>query len=410
MRAMISFIIVMYPILSIYRSPIKGVDFGTFAILVTSPLIFARFTKHLKIKINHFMLALILYTFIDFILAYTLSSPTDIIMQILRLGKFVIILCIVFLIANYHVFDYNLAKKYLKIITFITTFIIIIQNIAFYVGNKYISLVAYNYIMNESYINSIIYPSLQLYRPTSLFLEPAHFSQYNILYLCYSLFGDHQNRKSDLKLAIFITVGLLLSTSGQGILLCTLLWFIWFLNIMLKSKIDVIKKLLLLILVIVFVVYIIPQIFNLYTMQESIYRVWDFEKGEPGPALSGRIFTYSYFNELPLLYKLIGVGFGNVPKGVYFNGISYILYTIGVIGLFIVMLLLLNAFIHTRNFQRCFCLIYFLLLIGSQTFTAVNIVFYFAFIYCGYQRHKNDFLVFKRKVPINVNDYQQYPL
>lgn len=293
---------------------------------------------------------------------------------------------------------------------FITTLIIIIQNIAFYICNKYISLVAYNYITNEAYINSIIYPSMQLYRPTSLFLEPAHYSQYNILCLCYSLFGDHQNRKSNLKLAIFITVGLLLSTSGQGILLCALLWFIWFLNIMLTSKIDIIKKLLLLFLVIVFVVYIIPQIFNLSIMQKSIYRVWDFEKGEPGPALSTRLFTYSYFNELPLLYKFIGVGFGNVPPGVYFNGISYILYTIGVIGLFIVMLFLLNAFIHTRNFQRCFCLIYFLLLIGSQTFTAVNIVFYFSFIYSGYQRYKNVFLVFKRKEPININNYQQYPL
>jgi len=322
------------------------------------------------------MLVLILYTFIGSMLAYTLSSPTDIIMQILRLGKFVIILSIVFLIANYHAFDYNLAKKYLRIMAFITTLIIIIQNIAFYICNKYISLVAYNYITNEAYINSIIYPSMQLYRPTSLFLEPAHYSQYNILCLCYSLFGDHQNRKSNLKLAIFITVGLLLSTSGQGILLCALLWFI----------------------------------FNLSIMQKSIYRVWDFEKGEPGPALSTRLFTYSYFNELPLLYKFIGVGFGNVPPGVYFNGISYILYTIGVIGLFIVMLFLLNAFIHTRNFQRCFCLIYFLLLIGSQTFTAVNIVFYFSFIYSGYQRYKNVFLVFKRKEPININNYQQYPL
>lgn len=378
----------MYPILSIYISPIKGVDFGMFAILAIFPLIFAYAGKHGKIKTNYFILALILYVFTDSILAYVLSSPVDIVTPVLRLGKFVIILSIVFLLANHCLFDYSLAKEYLKLMAVTTTAVIIIQNIVYYMSSKHVAFVVYDFIENKEYLASNVYTSMSLYRPSSLFLEPAHFSQYNVLPLCYSLFGDYQNRNSDLKLAIFITAGLFLSTSGQGILLSVLLWFIWFLNTMFKFSRAVSRGSFLLIIVVLFALCVIPYLSNLSIIEKSVYRVWDFEKGEPGPALTGRLFTYSYFKELPLLHKFIGVGFGNVPSGVYLNGISYILYTTGVIGLLIVVFVLLDAFIHTRNFQRYFSLIYFILLIGSQTFTAANIVYYLTFIYSGYQRHE----------------------
>ena len=51
MSTIFTFIIVLLPILSIYKSPISGIDLGTFCFFVISPIIFAGFLKNNKVKI-----------------------------------------------------------------------------------------------------------------------------------------------------------------------------------------------------------------------------------------------------------------------------------------------------------------------------------------------------------------------
>lgn len=383
MKTIFTFVIVLLPILSIYISPIRNIDLGTFCLLLLSPFVFAGFLKRNRIKAPYFMCMLILYTCMGTLFSFAVNVPPDLKISLLRMGKFVVVLSIVFVVGNMF-FNYTLAKKILKVVTTVAVLYIIVQTVVFYFTGRLLPSVPFNLVQNEAYGNiDYVSAAARFYRPTSFFLEPAHFSQYVLLYLAYSLFGDYEENRSNLKMAIFITIGLFASTSGQGILLGLLIWGLWWFDEIKKANIK--NMVYLIILAAVISVIILPLVFQTRTVNTAMNRLVT-GSGSLGDAVTGRLFTYNYYSELPVLQKIIGMGYGNVPKGVYFNSIAYTLYCSGIIGLILIVLIFLDAFIYTRNFQRYFCIIYALLILGSASFTATSIAYYFMFIYSGYKK------------------------
>lgn len=381
--------IVLLPILSIYISPINGMDLGTFILLILLPFLFISLIvkKEKKINIPIPMLLLILYTFIGSFFAYIFSNPDDFTLALLRLFKFIIILIIVFVIGKDINFDYFFAKKILKIVTIISVSYIIIQSVSWYTMGRLLPSVPFNIIQgggSDPGSFEYIAESTMLYRPSSFFLEPASFSQYILLYLAFCLFGDHKEKGKDYVVAIYITIGLLLSTSGQGILLGLLLWVFWLFDQLSKSNIG--KKLFLIMFLAPLFIVGVSLIYQTQIVHGAISRVFTSISGSPSLVISLRVFTYSYFDQLQWFQKIIGSGYGNVPTGIYFNSIAYTLYCSGFIGLIFVVILFFNTFIHTSHFQKVFCFIYALIIIGSATLTATSIAFYFMFIYSGYKK------------------------
>lgn len=383
MKTVFSFLIVLLPILSIYISPIKGIDLGTFCLLFLSPFLFMGFLKRSKIKVPLFMIIFILYTFIASLFSFMISTPSDFKISLLRMGKFVVVLSIVFIMGNMF-FNYTLAKKVLKVVTMTAVSYIIIQTVVFYSAGRLLPSVFFNLIQSEIYRDiDYVSAAARFYRPTSFFLEPAHFSQYVLLYLTYCLFGDHQENRTNLRMAIFITIGLFLSTSGQGILLSMLIWVLWWFSKIKKANIK--NKTYLIFFAVLIFIFVLPPVFQTRIVQMAINRLIT-DSGSLGIAVKGRLFTYNYYKELPILQKIIGMGYGNVPVGVYLNSAAYTLYCSGIIGLLLVMMMFLDAFVHTQYFQKYFCLIYALLILGSGSFTAIGIAYYFMFIYSGYRK------------------------
>jgi hypothetical protein len=103
-----------------------------------------------------------------------------------------------------------------------------------------------------------------------------------------------------------------------------------------------------------------------------------------GVATNARLLTYEHFTRLSIFQKITGVGIGNVPS--YMNGVAYILSTTGIIGLILTLFVLIDAFRNTRNFQRILCIVFFFLLLVSNIFYSVHIVFFFMFIYSEYRK------------------------
>ncbi len=379
-KKLFTLVVVLFPILGIYISPISGFDLGTFCLLLLLPFLLS---GNFKIRIPLYMFLLIMYILLGSLIAYTVSEPSDLALAMLRMGKFIITVVIVFIIAKEKFFDYQFAKKMLKIITISAVSYIIIQSILFYKTGRLLPSVPFNLIRNEEY-GTIDYSQAAsiFYRPASFFLEPAHFAQYVVVYLTYCLFGDFQKTEPQLIAAVFITIGLFVSTSGQGILLSFLIWTFWLFNQLAKSGIT--RKIYLIIFCILLGLIVLPKVFQTEIVSTSINRI--ITDSGLGVASKGRLFSYYYFNELPLLQKIIGTGYGNVPAGVYLNSAAYILYCNGIIGMVIVGMLFYDAFRHARYFQRYLCIIYALLIMGSATFTASGIVFYFMFIYSDYNK------------------------
>ena len=376
--------VVLLPILSVYISPINGIDLGTFCLLLLLPVLLGGILKcnKIKMKLPLSMLLLILYISFGSLISYVISIPPNFVLVLSRMGKFIIVLLIVFIIGKGQYFDYQLAKRILKITVLAAVSYIIIQSVMFYMSGRLLPSVPFNLIRSEEYANiDYLRGASVFYRPTSFFLEPAHFAQYVIVYLIYSLFGDYKENQTKLKIAVFITVGLFLSTSGQGILLSLLVWGFWLFSQLIKSSID--RKIKLVILGVLVCTIVLPAVFQTEILSTSIDRVIT-NSGSLGAATEGRLFSYDYFNDLPMLQKIIGTGYGNVPAGVYLNSVAYTLYCNGIIGMLFVGMLFYDAFVHTRYYHKYLCIIYALLIFGSSTFTASGIAFYFMFIYSGY--------------------------
>ena len=82
-----------------------------------------------------------------------------------------------------------------------------------------------------------------------------------------------------------------------------------------------------------------------------------------------------YF-EKNILFKIFGSGYGNVPENVYLNGVTYILNTLGAVGLCIFFLILLRSFAKGRLWQKVGVMTFALLTVFSQTFTPASLIFY----------------------------------
>ncbi len=99
-----------------------------------------------------------------------------------------------------------------------------------------------------------------------------------------------------------------------------------------------------------------------------------------GNAIIGRMTGYTAYLDLPMINKIIGVGYGNVIPGKYFSSFAYTLYCNGIIGALLMLNIFFIAYKRGSRFQKVLCLVIFISTIGDTTFTAVSIVFYFSFI------------------------------
>jgi len=370
-----TFIVIAYPILGVYKSPLEYFDLGTFITLLLIPIIIKK--SDFKIAINKPLLILLYYIFFSTLILILLNSLNT--LSILRTGKFIVLIFVVLLCGYNRLFDKLYALEVLKIVTNIAIVYLIIQVIL----NKGFGIILPNGIPALADNDAYLYTShIAAVRPSSFFLEPAHFAQYVLVYLTYCLFGVEQNNtlSNRWRNAIFILVGIIFSTSGQGLILACLLICIWLFTQMFMSKISLLKIVALLFVVLVSI-FIIPLLLNLESVNYTLSRIFTDNLSGGGNALESRLRGYEYIKYLKGINLLIGMGFGNIPEGIYMSGFAYIIYCTGIFGFLIFICTLLSIFKKAKGFQRPLLIAYFALLIGAQMFTASNICFYFAILY-----------------------------
>jgi hypothetical protein len=130
-----------------------------------------------------------------------------------------------------------------------------------------------------------------MFRPSGFFLEPSHFFLYSFPIITVLLLSVNRD-KTNLRTALFISLGLLLTTSGMGIAVLAGLWTLYFLvykkandytlnNILKIISVRSVVIVLLLIIVFFFAYQSIPFI------QSAVDRV--FYEDETNNAIEGRV-------------------------------------------------------------------------------------------------------------------------
>lgn len=237
-KRIISLIIVILPIINQYK-------FGylTFLELFSLVISFYYICQYRKIRF---------YTFNSFFYIYLLYSVLFGLLSVLRFNEFsffIIVSRYVKLIIIYFTFitvipkliNLNYFVKLYKRISLILTSLVFFQSSIFNLLKKPIYLLIPNTLLNyngviksNELINHNIFLSLNgyLFRPSSVFIEPSHYSLYILpcLVLCLFYKVKEDNTNINFKLTIFLTIGALLTTSMLSILGVILIWLFFFVS------------------------------------------------------------------------------------------------------------------------------------------------------------------------------------
>lgn len=377
----LSILIGLAPLLGAYRSPIEIIDMSTFLFLGCYILLLLKGKCYFNnSSFNLIFLYILIITPISIMLQsfYPSSYSIPFNTVFLRYGKFVVLLGGYLILTKNQDFDTKLCIKVIRCVVYISFIFIIVQR-AFYLTGRILNNPFIKYASSDLYNGYSMVSTL--FRPSAIFLEPSHMALYCIAFLCYTLFSEgNKTKKRDTMITI---ISIICTGSGMGVLSVVALMIYW----SICAKKLSLKR----ILIIIILVAVAFLLYQTEFMQAVLARVFTNNAAGGGNAFVGRIGKgYIIWSQLPLLYKLIGNGFGNIAPNLYFNGITYMLNTIGICGCFLFVILIIRTYKASQKWSRILLLLYCALLFGSQLFTASSLMFYFSLTQCFFPSRRNE--------------------
>ena len=275
--------------------------------------------------------------------------------------------------------------------------LLILQVISYYGLHVRIQYIPRNLIYKE-YQNSYVFLAFSgLYRPSALFLEPSHFSQYCIFALISTLFPEHSNRPN-MKRALAIGLGCILTTSGMGIGLTTGV-FLWYLVL---NRQNINKKILI-------VLRIIPVLFigllilsRTVFFQAALQRVFSTIDGYN--AISGR--THNWNDAIGTMQGiLLWFGYGDSQTyRFYLTGLADTIYKYGILCVILEGACFLYLMIKkVDNYVWCCCIAFVALFCVAHLTNFVVQIFYFGILIADVNDRKlSDFGLFQGRKKLGL--------
>ncbi|BCK43657.1 hypothetical protein DAT299_12210 [Streptococcus suis] len=373
--------LVLLPLVSIYGISEINLDFGTLALLLLLPFVINEQGKIvLEKRIVFPWLLYAIYIVISLYFPTIFGKETYLTNGSMYVRAFKNILYIFILILSTSRGIINkdyFVQIYLKI-TKICTYYIFIQAALYYTirfnlpGYINIMLVA------EGYGERLDVTSFSLFRPTSLFYEPAHFFEYVVIGVIIYLFRYKETPKNDIFNAIFLAFGIVLSTSGMGILTIAGIFGFWLLQQLSRTKFIRVRKEIFFLTVIglIAVAFFLQSGFG----QSVLSRL--FDTGTNYSALDGRTEIYERIFSFDTGRVLLGSGYGNVLEHYFYPSWAFSLWCLGIIGSSVIVILYLLAYFQSRvTIAKIIVLVNFMLCFVSTLFMGKNLLLYFLFVY-----------------------------
>ena len=364
--------VALFPLLDVVKSPFPGFSLGTVVILVSEFLLIASMkNRETRIDLTScFILYILCVSLVLFFSGITIYSEDGIITALLRLFKFILIVLPIFLLALYKSIDECLIFKTIRLICIVSSLYVVAQQ-AFLAIGLVIPNAFTQFATSDLYLSTGFAVSSS-FRPSGLFLEPAHMAQYCLPFLLWQAFDPLKSDNRFLFLFI-VSFGIVLTGSGMGVF--------GVVAILLAYCIKGLGKNALLIFAIVALTLV--SLFALQTdfIQSVLERLFTANASGGGNAFEARIGNgMDIYYTKDIAEQLFGSGFGNVPAS-YTSGFEYVLNTLGIVG--VVLLAGASIFVIARSetWGKLLILLYIVLMIGAQVFTAATFTFYYLLAY-----------------------------
>lgn len=332
-------LIVILPIICQYQVGPLDLDVVVMLAFLVGCLLFGRYIY--LTSINRWILMIISYIVLvtagNLLVGQKYSPSGDI---ILRMGRYCLYLFIVFFLGNEKVNYESLMRAY-RIIAFIATSYLILQAIFFYSTG----IILPNKIGGAASEGG----NAEVGRLRSFYSEPSVFGYTMVPFVTCSLLGGKYkgNGKGGALDAIFVTVGIVLSTSGQGILAAGVVWACWVILRIARREFKARDFGLLLAICIAGVI--------LYSSGILEFALDRSANTNEGGAIDARMSGYVTLQLLTPMQRVFGAGFGNyVVANVFgldvfyefvnYSSVSEFLFTLGILGSGIWLAFLLKIF------------------------------------------------------------------
>ena len=339
-------LLVLLPVLNQYQVGPVDLDVIVMTIFFLCAVFFYR---NIRISpVGRFVLVLVGYIFFitvaNIAIGYKYSPVSDI---IIRTGKYILYLLIVFFLGNECISYESLMKAY-RVVAFAATIYVVIQAVAFYGGG----------ITLPSKIGGSIKESeVSVGRLRSFYSEPAVMSYSLLPFIVCSLFGKpYRTAKRGYSFdAGIVSVAIILSTSGMGIAVTAVVWILWVLLQIINGSFKAREFLLLLSVGIAAVI--------LYRSGVLEFALERAENTGEGGAIDSRLSGYKSLELLSSLKLLFGTGFGNYVventfgldlfrENVSYSSIAQFIFTLGIIGTTMWLLFFVKLFFRGNRCAR----------------------------------------------------------
>ncbi len=378
-KKLTAFIIVILPWIGNYRFFLTGLTLGDVALIVAMLLAIYKtkgIYKTAKGGVNNsykVLLVYLLYGIFVTLVSLVIGDYLNYGNVAKRSIKLVLYFgTIIFLLPNW--LDYSRFSKIYKYFVYVSCFAIVMQYVGYYLGGVYLEFkLPFLSYSNEAVQDfDFVASRLSTFRPDSIFLEPSHFVYYIIGYIPMTLFKYTRNTKNIYE-AIFISLAVVMAKSSAAIFFLIFIWSFYVVQLLKNRKISIWTKNRLLIVLLITLSFLVILITNT-NLFEAVDRMMFSSNSGLATSVWSKLDGGDVYNEqLTVLQKITGVGFGNYPRPTFATSINFIIFSTGYIGLFIVCLWVIKSYIQSNNVGKSMIVLSLMLfsawyLIYSPTF------------------------------------------
>lgn len=322
-----AWLLVLLPVLSQYKLGPLDLDVVVFAAFFLCAIIFRK--RLYVVKVNRYIAGMIAYiagvTVINILVGYKYSPVSDI---ILRAGRYCLYLFVVFFLGNECVSYESLMRVY-RVIAYAATIYVILQTVVYYATGLTLP--------NKLGAQASDTMTTEVGRFRAFYSEPSVIGYSLTPFVACSLLkpGYRKNGKDGAIDALFTSAGIILSTSGQGILAIAIVWVLW-LVIRIKDRKFKAKEIFLFLSIAVIAIVL----YSVGILEYALDRVGNSNEGG---AIDTRMSGYETLKLLSPLQLIFGAGFGNYVVensfnlNVFYDFVNYstiaeFLFTQGIVG------------------------------------------------------------------------------
>lgn len=292
---------------------------------------------------------------------------------IFRLAKFIFYMVCVFTCARTY-FDFKVFRKTISVVAIVASIFLFFQYFMFHVFSRIVLGHIPGLTLYLEEYSALDYQRFFTYvfRPSSFFLEPGMYSQFMIVAIVLAMFfSDLPKGYIRTINIILLTVGILMTTSGQGIMYLAIVYSVFG---MIKIKNRVVKIAFFGSCAIIgFVGYS-----KLDFVRVAVDRLLFSES-----AFDARLSSFQNVFDMIGLRALFGYGYGVTPSNVWMSGAAYIWYGCGLFGLVLAIAIFVTFYRNARNTTaRLICFLFLVMFFGTALFYNYMLFWYFAVILC----------------------------